>query len=487
MVDCHAISTLLRPGIFPRGRCLRRCEVLKDDSRPLVAQLPQSVLLLLSADVLDDGDVVASLARAHALGASVQPLELRGVAVPFLTLLLMRAVAPFSGRAFGLIGRLAPRNVSRALSRTSVAVAALMVAVCVSIGVGVMVGSFRQTVQLWLNDTLRADIFISPPTQSLTSMTQSLEPGLADRLSSMEGVAGWSTARRVRLRSAKLGELDAVALLSDLAGDQRPYLDAIGSAAEVWQAVEQGAIVISEPLARRHDLGLNDSLSLMTDRGAQRFDVAGIFYDYGSERGVLYLADPVYRSFWEDDKISSIALFVDEEIDSDAFAFELQRSLAGAGEANLVVRSNRGLREEVLRIFDRAFAITTALRILAVVVAFIGILSALMALQLERAREFGTLRATGMTQRQLTGLSLLETGLVGASAGILSWPAGLSLSLLLIYVVNRRSFGWTIQTFFTPGIFVSALFLAILAALLAGIYPAWRLRKLPIARVLREE
>ena len=409
------------------------------------------------------------------------------LSVPCLTLLLMRAVAPFTGAAFGLVGRLAPRNVSRALSRTSVAVAALMVAVCVSIGVGVMVGSFRETVQLWLNDTLRADIFISPPTQSLTSMTQSIEPGLASRLGKLDGVTSWSTARRVRLQSPEIGDLDAVALLSDLAGDKRPYLDAIGPPGEVWEAVEDGAIVISEPLSRRHDLALGETLNLMTDQGAREFQIAGIFYDYGSERGVIYMADPVYRRLWDDERISSIALRLDPAIDGDAFAFDLQRDLAAAGEAALIVRSNRGLREEVLRIFDRAFAITTALRILAVAVAFIGILSALMALQLERAREFGTLRATGMTERELTGLSLLETGLVGASAGILSWPAGLSLALLLIYVINRRSFGWTIQTFFTPGIFISALFLAIVAALLAGIYPALRLRKLPIARVLREE
>ena len=116
-----------------------------------------------------------------------------------------------------------------------------------------------------------------------------------------------------------------------------------------------------------------------------------------------------------------------------------------------------------------------------------GVLSALLALQLERAREHATLRATGLTRRQLGGLTLLESGLVGATAGLLSWPAGLSLALVLIHVINRRSFGWTVDAHVGLGPFALALALAVAAALLAGVLPAWRLGRLPIARALREE
>ena len=118
-----------------------------------------------------------------------------------------------------------------------------------------------------------------------------------------------------------------------------------------------------------------------------------------------------------------------------------------------LIRSNRALRAGVLEVFDRAFAITGALQVLATVVAFIGVLSALMALQLERARELGTLRAVGMTQRQLWGMTMLETGLMGGTAGLWAMPSGFALALVLIYVINRRSFGWTLQLQMTPGDF----------------------------------
>jgi putative ABC transport system permease protein len=153
----------------------------------------------------------------------------------------------------------------------------------------------------------------------------------------------------------------------------------------------------------------------------------------------------------------------------------------------LTVQANRSVRQEALRIFDRTFAITAALRVLAVIVAFIGVLNALLALQLERSRELATLQALGLTGRGLWGLTLLETGLMGASAGLLSLPTGMILALVLIYVINLRSFGWTIQFVPDPWIFLQALIVAVIAATLAGIYPLRRLRQMQVADALRQE
>jgi len=140
-----------------------------------------------------------------------------------------------------------------------------------------------------------------------------------------------------------------------------------------------------------------------------------------------------------------------------------------------------------MEIFDRAFAITSSLRLLAVIVAFIGVLSALMSLQLERGRELGTLRATGMTRTQLWLLTLLETGLMGTVAGLLALPAGYVLAWILVYVINVRSFGWTLQIDMQLEYFLQAPVVAIGAALLAGIYPALRAGNIAIAAALREE
>ena len=153
----------------------------------------------------------------------------------------------------------------------------------------------------------------------------------------------------------------------------------------------------------------------------------------------------------------------------------------------MLVRPNQTLREAVLVIFDRTFAITGALQMLATVVAFIGVLSALLSLQLDKQRQLGILRAVGLTVRELWRLVLLETGLMGAVAGLLAMPTGYALSLILVYIINRRSFGWTLQMLVEPAPFVQAFGVAVVAALLAGIYPAYRMGKMITAEALRFE
>jgi putative ABC transport system permease protein len=477
----------------PPVTALRRSS-LEDAAR---ANVGRSTLVALGCGLVGVA-LLAIPSRSIVLGFAALGLVIFAfaLAAPAVTLGLMTAVTPLTGRLFGLVGRMAPRDVQRALSRTAVAIAALMVAVCVSIGVSVMVGSFRITVERWLDATLGADIFMSPASVTTTRIDQRLDPALVDALSALPEVSGASTAHPVRLRSPELGLLDIVAIREDIAGTRRPYLDTAGPVESVWPAVAAGAVIVSEPFFRRHERGVGDRLSLLSDDGPRDFEIVGVFYDYGSERGTVFMADDVYRAAWQDDRVTSIALRLTEGIDADAYASSLSVQLAAgrladgtavATDVPITVRSNRGLRQEVLVIFDRAFAITGALQVLAILVAFVGVLSALMALQLERARENATLRSTGMTRRQLGGLTLLQTGLMGGVGGRRCWPAGLTLAMILIYVINRRSFGWTIQTHLTPDVFLRALALAVVAALLAGIYPTWRLAKMSIASALREE
>jgi putative ABC transport system permease protein len=200
---------------------------------------------------------------------------------------------------------------------------------------------------------------------------------------------------------------------------------------------------------------------------------------------VIFLHDPVYRQWYDDDGISAVGLFVAEGRDVDATVAEL-RQVFGP-RADLVITSNRGTRQGALEVFDRTFAITVALQLLATLVAFIGILSTLMSLQLERIREIGVLRATGMTRRQLWRLSLLETGLIGAAAGLLALPTGYVLSLILIYIINLRSFGWSLEMRLDPVEFAQAFLVALGAALVAGLYPAWRMGRIPPADAVRAE
>ena len=228
----------------------------------------------------------------------------------------------------------------------------------------------------------------------------------------------------------------------------------------------------------------SDEVYLQTDAGLRPFPIAGVTVDF-DVRSVVFIDDAVYRQWYDDDRISAIALFVAPGVDVDAKVAELRAEFAG--EQELLVRSNRGTRENALVVFDRTFTITVALQLLATIVAFIGILSTLMSLQFERSREIGVLRATGMTRRQLWRLSLLETGLIGAVAGLLAMPTGYLLAVILIYIINLRSFGWTLEMLLDPAEFVRAFLVALVAALVAGLYPAWKIGNTPPAIAVRSE
>jgi putative ABC transport system permease protein len=399
---------------------------------------------------------------------------------PVIALVLLRPLHRVAGAAFGLLGRLATRGIVGALSRTSVAMAALMIAVAAAIGVGVMIASFREAVTTWLEGTLRADVYVSAPSLVGNRPDATLDPALAARLAATPGVARASTSRGVLVQSPR-GPVQVVALDVDPARPPRwRYRE--GSDAAVWDG---DAVIVSEPYANRHDTGAGGRVRLRTDHGEQEFRVTGVFYDYGSSAGVVIMSRRTYDRAWSDRRISSLALEAAPGVGVDALVAAVRERAAGGPQ--VIVRSNRALREASLEIFDRTFAITGVLRTLSVVVAFVGMLAALMALQLERAREIGVLRALGLTPRQVWGLVTAQSGIVGLLAGVLAVPSGLLLAAVLVFVINRRSFGWTMSIDPSPAILLQGVALSLLAALLAGLYPAWRMASTPPADALRDE
>ncbi|MBI4785094.1 MAG: ABC transporter permease [Oscillatoriophycideae cyanobacterium NC_groundwater_1537_Pr4_S-0.65um_50_18] len=414
--------------------------------------------------------------------------------VPPLMTLAMRGFVPLGGRTLGILGRLAPRDILRSLSRTSVAIAALMVSVSVIVGVSIMVGSFRGTVVQWLDQTLQADIYVSPPTTTANRVLGKVDPAIAQALRTFPGIERAVTYNDADVRVTGFDDLtrDKPAKLISADGDvshgQRPYAWIRADlGVDPWDEMDAGqGAIISEALIIREDLEhLPETITLETPEGDRTFPVLAVFYDYSSDQGTIILDNDIYESLWHDDRIASLGLFVSPNASVEEIVDAIREQFKG--KQSLSVQSNRSLRQGSLEIFDRTFAITDALRLLAVVVAFIGVLSTLMSLQLERTREIGILRSTGMTPRQLAAMTLLETGLMGTMAGLFAMPLGFALAWILIYVINVRSFGWTLQMVLEGKYFWQAFLVAIVAALLAGLYPAIRLGRMNISTAIRQE
>ena len=213
--------------------------------------------------------------------------------------------------------------------------------------------------------------------------------------------------------------------------------------------------------------------------------MAGIYRDYSNSQGTVMMALDLYRRYWDDPAVTAALMVLKPGEDPDANVRGLQDALAGI--QGVTVRPNPALRAEALAVFDRAFAITGALQLLAALVAFIGILSALLSLQLERGRELGLMRAVGPDRPPAPRAGAAGDRADGAgrgAAGDADRPgAGLGLDLHHQPPLVRLDDAAPAD----PGIFLQALALAVGAALLAGVYPAWRMGRMAAAEALRGE
>jgi putative ABC transport system permease protein len=329
---------------------------------------------------------------------------------------------------------------------------------------------------------MQGDVYISAQGLNGTRLDTPLDPQ-AIELAQDHPLAQSSATVRSTTVESEHGPIDLVAV--DVRRPMDPRLFLAAQEAPL-QAMRDGAILLSEPLANR--LGIaspGESLSLLTPEGWQSFPIAGIYADYASTRGTVRMSRDIYRRLWNDDRLNGLVLFLKSESDADSVTADLRTHLKDF--PGIQVNPSGELRREALIVFDRTFAITTAMQLITTLVAFIGVLSSLLALQLEKAREMGILRALGLSIAEMRRLTFWETGLLGACAGLLALPTGYILAWILVFVINRRSFGWTLQMHAEPAPFVQAFLLAVGAALLAALYPAWRLSRMQAAEALRGE
>lgn len=394
--------------------------------------------------------------------------------------LLQRLNAQFA-QAQWLVA-LALRSLEASLSRTSLAIIALTVAVSATIGVSMMIGSFRASVADWLKLTLPSDVYVSALSADASRVEGSLAPIWLERVKTLPELASLSTGFSTRLT------VDGMPLptlvLQPGAQSQRGFEFLQNTPSNAWQRFEQAeGILVSEPFAYHYQRAVGASVQLATETaGLIKLPILGVFRDYSSTQGMLVLPRGLYERYWAERGMPSLGLtlkpgtnpaLVQDKL--KVWANDLQ-----SAEQSLVIRSNQEIRDNSLQVFDRTFAITHVLRVLVLIVAFVGVFSALMALFLEKGREFAILRATGFTPKQVQALVLGQAALLGLLAGVLAWPLGWLMSVLLIEIINQRSFGWTMQTYFFASIPLQALLLAVSAALLASLYPVHRIGQLSI-------
>ncbi|MDE2571828.1 MAG: ABC transporter permease [bacterium] len=466
-----APATTMRGGAFER-RSPRR---LRGYALAGAASLAIGWLLTLLPAI--GGVPVAGFAAglAFVFGVSLAaPLALGGLA---------RLVGMLVGRMPA--AALGARNLGASLRRNGVALAALAVAFGMSVAIGTLVSSFRGTVAAWTYQTLKADLFITPagpPDAGFDAVSGSPLPA---RIAHVGGVAAVDVFRGVEIVfRGRITNLGATNFSSLSARPKMEFIGRVDRARLERELVGRDGVVVSRPFSVRFGVRPGEEIALATPSGERRFRVLSLYNDYSSDAGFVVMDIGTYRRWWHDRSINSVAVYAEPGAGLDGLRTRIERAIA---PAEVSIQSNRELRAQVLRIFDRTFAITSALYAISFAIAMLGVTTALAALVLERRREIGLLRYLGLRRGEVRTMVLVEAALLGVGAAAAGIVLGMALGLLLIYVINAQTFGWLIELRVPWRSFGELAVAVVAVALLAAIVPANVAARIATADAVREE
>jgi putative ABC transport system permease protein len=407
------------------------------------------------------------------------------LSIPAVSDLLLRMLGAAIKVLLGVEALLASRSLCASLLRTSVLVGALSTAIAMMTAVGIMVGSFRETVVAWMGDQLPADLYVRAAGTPAADRHPTLAVEVRDEIARLPGVAMVDAMREYEISvegmPATLGGIELNVLRAYHSTD---FLSGRSTKDVLSELHDSDTVIISEPFANKHHLRTGQRVTLSLGEARPSFRIVDVYYDYSSERGYVLMDRNTLLRYLPDPKPSSLAVYVAPNSSPESIRREIEQA---AGDHRILVFSDRDLRGEALQIFDRTFAITYALEGVAVVVAVMGVAGALLALIIDRRREYGVLRFLGAAAPQIRRWILIESGLVGFLSTVAGVALGFALSLILIFVINKQSFGWTIRFHLPVAVLVGALTVVYAATVLAGIYPAEVAVRLNPIEVTHEE
>lgn len=451
--------------------------------RPGVGLALAGALLLACAYALTflpayDGIPLAGYAAGLLIifgGSLCVPLAIAGVAA--------------TARAFALhlspAGLLGATNLGASIRRNSVAVASLMVAIAMMVSVAILIGSFRTTVVAWADETLKADLFVRPLGLQDASYDARFSPAVADKIRRVPGVAAVDTFRAISIPyKGTLTTLAAADFTTIADRNKLRFLGHVDTRALAHTLPNTTNVVVSEPFSTRFGTHVGDTVDIDTPAGLTHFHVAALYNDYSSEAGMMIVDTRTFARLFHDTSVNSLAIYAQPGTDLPTLRTRVIRSVL---PQRIDVQTTRELRALVISIFNRTFAITYALYIISITIAVLGVVSTLFALVLERRREIGLLRYLGLTARDVRRMVFYEAAYIGGLGGITGVAVGVLLALLLIFVINRQAFGWLIELHMPYDFLAEAIALVVVAALIAGIYPARVAARIKTAEAVRTE
>jgi putative ABC transport system permease protein len=361
---------------------------------------------------------------------------------------------------FSVVVRLAASHLQPLSKRHYLAASGILCGVTMAAGMLILIQSFEKTMQRWISTVFQADLYISSADYQGTSLEHHLSAKIWKRIAHDPGIADIQV---IASRSITLNHLPTIMNGIDIEFLQRHHNILWKEAPkndDFFNKEKNGDLVlVNESFLERFHHRCGDHLMIPTAAGDREMRIAGVFCDYGNEQGSLFMDRNHFTNYFKEDGATVLIAMVHPGVDPEELRLQFSSQFPG-----LTTLTNRNLREEILRVFHQTFSITYALELIGIIVAIIGLGMTLSNILIDRAKELTTLRALGCTHHTIALAMAFEGGLIALSGALIGILTSLAMGSILIYVINKQSFGWTLQ-FSIP--YFSLVFLAI-AVVLCG-------------------
>ena len=397
---------------------------------------------------------------------------------PFLVQTLTQGVpVPDFGFRYGV------RSLGASLANTAFSVASLAMAVCLLVGITILVESFRDTLASWVNRSLRADIYITTFTAARRAAGSSVGAEVVRALARRGDVELVDALHRLYIRvggrRVAVGGVD----LSKVLRDPRFIFLADKEGPTIERAFRERGVLVGEPLARSAGVAVGDTLEIEGPRGRVRLPVSGVYYDY-TEGGSITMDRGLLAEKFGPAPITSVALYLTPGSDTGAVVASIKDQFANG---SLLVRSNLTLKDRVLDIFDQTFAVTRVLQIMSLIIAACAITLTLLVVAQEKSSEIALYQTLGARRRQIFWL-FVNKGIAMACLGlVLGFVGGVGLGATLIFIVQKSYFGWSIQWTWPWGLLAAEALAILGATVLASLYPAIKASRTPATELCRAD
>jgi putative ABC transport system permease protein len=386
----------------------------------------------------------------------------------------------------GMSVRLAAAALAAGRKRSAWAAGAIGMSVALAVAITTMVDSFRQTMIDWSNQSMQSDLWIRPMSARTGVQVGRLSPeivGVLVKHFREESIDPYHVTdavyqgNRIELGAGNL------AVVRNYGGvpfrDGRKYYEVI------TETLEKHGAIVNESFANKYKVSRGDILHLQVPGGEIEREVTGVFHDYSSQEVLVIIDRNDFLQRYPHVGPTGVSVYLPEGQEAEAARRQVRDLLGSTWTVEILL--NRELRHQVLEVFDRTFAITTALQMVSTIVAVIAVLTVLFTLVDERRHDLALLRALGASPAQVVGVVIAQAGLLGLTGSSTGIAAGLFIGWILVNIVNLQSFGWTLQFLLPWGMIFSIAFWVVPASLLAGFAPALSAIRLQPAEVLRDE